>query len=109
MNRSSLVSLFVYLAIIVFATLYCSEVQTNSEKAMDINFKVANIEVTPALRVRLYDKDGNKLNLQRFVFLRSDGIQRNDVIVKEKDSEFIKVYRTDTLGNKIVYLVLKIQ
>ena len=75
---------------------------------MAINFMVKKVEITPALRAVLYDNDGNKLRLQRFVFFERHGIQPNDIVVKEAGAEFLKVYRMDSLGNKTVHLRMSI-
>lgn len=96
--------LVVFVAIVAFATVYFSISKTKLEKEMAINFKVEKIEITPALRAVLYDKSGNKLRLQRFVFFERHGIQPNDIVVKEAGAEVLKVYRIDSLGNKTVFL-----
>ncbi len=108
MKRSSIVFLFVFLTIVVFVTVYFSISRTNSEKEMAIDFTVEKIEITPALRAVLYDKDGNKLRLQRFVFFERHAIQPNDIVVKEAGAEVLKVYRMDSLGNKTVHLRMNI-
>jgi hypothetical protein len=109
MKRSSKVFLCVFLAIIVFATVYFSISRTKLERDMAIDFTVEKVEITPALRAVLYDKDRNKLRLQRFVFFERHGIQPNDIVVKEAGAEFLKVYRMDSLGNKTVHLRMKIE
>jgi hypothetical protein len=100
--------LVVFVTIVVFATVYFSISRTNLEKKMEINFKVERIEITPALRAVLYDKSGNKLRLQRFVFFERHGIQPNDIVVKEAGAEFLKVYRIDSLGKKTIHLKMNI-
>ena len=108
MKRSSTVFIVIFVSIVVFATIYFSISRTNLEKEMAIDFKVERIEITPALRAVLYDKDGNKLRLQRFVFFERHGIQPNDIVVKEAGAEVLQVYRIDRLGNKTVHLKMNI-
>lgn len=108
MKRRSIVFLVVFVAIVFFATVYFSIRRTNSEKEMAINFTVEKVEITPALRAVLYDKNGNKLRLQRFVFFERHGIQPNDIVVKEAGAEVLKVYRLDGLGKKAVHLRMNI-
>jgi hypothetical protein len=80
--------------------------QVKYEKKLAINFEVYRVETTPALRSVLYDRKGNKLRLQRFVFFERHEIKPGDIIKKEKDSEVLKVYRIDSLGNRSLYLTL---
>ena len=108
MKRSSIVFLVIFVSIVVVVTVYFSIRQTNLEKEMAINFKVERVEITPALRAVLYDKNGNKLRLQRFVFFERHGIQPNDIVVKEEGAEVLKVYRVDSLGNKSVHLTMNL-
>lgn len=108
MKRSSIVFLSVFVTIVIFAIVYSSISRTKSEKSIAIDFTVERIEKTPALRILLYDKYGNKLKLQRFVFFERHGIQRNDVIVKDAGSEVLKVYRMDSLGIKTIHLQMKL-
>ncbi len=108
MKRSSIVFLFAFVTIVVLATVYLSISRTKLEKQMAIDFTVERIEITPTLRAVLYDKSGNKLRLQRFVFFERHGIQPNDIIVKEAGAEVLKVYRIDSLGNKTVHLQMNI-
>lgn len=108
MKSTSKVFLFVFVTITVIVTVYLSISRTNSEKEMAINFRVKRVEITPALRAVLYDKDGNKLRLQRFVFFERHRIQPDDILIKEAGAEVLKVYRIDSLGNKTIYLEMKI-
>lgn len=49
--------LVTFVAIVVFATICFSISRTNLEKEMAINFTVEKVEITPALRAVLYDKN----------------------------------------------------
>lgn len=108
MKRSSIVFLAIFVTTVVIVIVFFSIRQNKLEKEMGINFQVERVEVTPALRVSLYDKNGNKLRLQRFVFFERHGIQPNDIIVKKKGSKVLEVYRVDSLGNKHIHLSMNL-
>lgn len=106
MKRSSIAFLVIFVSIAVVVAVCFYFRQTNLEKEMAINFKVERVVVTSALRAVLYDENGDKLRLQRFVFFERHGIQPNDIVVKEAGTEVLKVYRVDSLGNKRVHLTM---
>ncbi len=106
MKKKSTVFLVVFVTIVVVLTVMFSVRQVKYEKGLAINFEVDRVETTPALRSILYDKNGNKLRLQRFVLFDRHGIEPGDIIIKESDSEVLKVFRTDSLGNKDIHLIL---
>ncbi len=107
MKIKSIVILLFFISVIVL-TIFYSKKAIEYERNLEINFKVSRVEITPALRAVLYDKDGNKLRLQRFVFFERHGIQPNDIVLKEAGAEVLKVYREDSLGLKKIVLTLKI-
>lgn len=107
MKIKSIVLLLFFISVIVL-TIFYSKKAIEYERNLEINFKVSRVEITPALRAVLYDKDGNKLRLQRFVFFERHGIQPNDIVLKEAGAEVLKVYREDSLGLKKIVLTLKI-
>ena len=96
----------IFAAVVIVLTVVLSLRQVKYEKKLAINFEVYRVETTPALRSVLYDRKGNKLRLQRFVFFERHEIKPGDIIKKEKDSEVLKVYRIDSLGNRSLYLTL---
>jgi len=98
--------LVIFAAVVIVLTVVLSLRQVKYEKKLAINFEVYRVETTPALRSVLYDRKGNKLRLQRFVFFERHEIKPGDIIKKEKDSEVLKVYRIDSLGNRSLYLTL---
>ncbi|MFB9057516.1 hypothetical protein ACFFU9_12270 [Mariniflexile ostreae] len=104
MKKKSIMFLVVFVIIVTFSTIYFSIRINNLEKKMEIDFKVERVEITPAFRVVLYDKSGNKLRLQRFVFFERHGILPNDIVIKEAGSETLNVYRIDSLGNNVIHL-----
>ncbi len=107
MKIKSIVLLLFFISVIVL-TIFYSKKAIEYERNLEINFKVSRVEITPALRAVLYDKDGNKLRLQRFVFFERHGIQPNDIVLKEAGAEVLNVYREDSLGLKKIVLTLKI-
>ena len=106
MKRKSMFFLVIFAAVVIVLTVVLSLRQVKYEKKLAINFEVYRVETTPALRSVLYDRKGNKLRLQRFVFFERHEIKPGDIIKKEKDSEVLKVYRIDSLGNRSLYLTL---
>src|SRR5690349_13247002 len=56
-------------------------------------FIISKVEATPAMRLRLYDRNGNKLNTQQYVFFTREGIVAGDSIVKIPNSNFLTIYR----------------
>lgn len=106
MKRKSMLFLAIFAAVVVVLTVILSLMQVKNERKLAINFEVDRVKTTPALRSVLYDKNGNKLRLQRFVFFERHGIKPGDIIVKEKDSEVLKVYRIDSLGGRSLHLTL---
>lgn len=108
MKRASIGFLFVFFTIVILLTYYFSIKRIKLEEGMEINFVVERVELTPALRAVLYDKNNKKLRLQRFVFFERHKIQSGDYIVKEKGAKYLIVYRNDSIGNKRVYLKMYI-
>lgn len=104
MRSPSRISLLVFTVVVISLTVILSLYQKNKEKKMAINFEVDRVEITPAFRSVFYNKENDKLSLQRFVFYEYHDIKPGDVIVKKEDSNFLKVYRVDSLGNKIIFL-----
>ncbi|MCC5922081.1 MAG: hypothetical protein JJU23_15500, partial [Cyclobacteriaceae bacterium] len=93
MKRKSIVFLVFFVTIVIILTFMLSEWRIEHERNLDVNFKVAKVEITPAFRVILYDKDQNKLSLQRFVLYDYHDVKPGDLIVKEAGAEVLKVYR----------------
>ncbi|MCH8518007.1 MAG: hypothetical protein LAT68_17035 [Cyclobacteriaceae bacterium] len=108
MKRKSIVFLVFFVTIVIILTFMLSEWRIEHERNLDVNFKVAKVEITPAFRVILYDKDQNKLSLQRFVLYDYHDVKPGDLIVKEAGAEVLKVYRIDSLENKTVHLKINI-
>lgn len=98
--------LAIFITIVAILTIALSKWRIEYEKNLAINFEVERVEITPAFRAVLFDKYANKLRLQRFVLFDRHDIKPGDLIVKEKGSEVLKVYRIDSLGRKSLHLTL---
>lgn len=107
-NKPSLFLLFAVVIMVIFYIVH-SQWRIAYEIDLDINFEVTEVEITPAFRAILCDRDGNKLSLQRCVFYDYHKIKPGDVVVKQAGSEVLKVYRKDSLGNKTVYLQMDLK
>ncbi|SMD44095.1 hypothetical protein SAMN00777080_2710 [Aquiflexum balticum DSM 16537] len=106
MKRKSMFFLAIFAAVVIVLTVVLSLMQVENEKKLAINFEVDRVETTHVLRSVLYDKNGNKLRLQRFVLYDYHDVKPGDLIVKEKGSEVLKVYRIDSLGGRSLHLTL---
>lgn len=106
MKKGTVIFWVIFVISIVFLIVYSSIKQIKIERDIIINFEVYKVETTPAMRSVLFDKKGNKLRLQRFVFFKRHDIKPGDIIVKDKGSDVLKVYRTDSLGVKRVHLIM---
>lgn|SRR5690554_1271158 len=109
MMKKQMVFLIGFVMIIVVLTIIFSRNQINDEKQMEINFEVNKVETTPALRSVFYNKEGDKLDLQRFVFYDFHDIKKGDIIVKDKNSEILRVYEIDSIGNRKILYTIKMQ
>jgi|SRR5690606_39749010 hypothetical protein len=109
MKRRSIVFLAILVTIVITLTIILSKWRIEHERNLAINFEVAKVEITPAFRATLYDKNANKLSLQRFVLYDYHDVKPGDLIVKEKNSEVLKVYRIDSLGKKSLHLTLNMK
>ncbi|WP_226390527.1 hypothetical protein [Penaeicola halotolerans] len=107
MKIKSIVLLLFFISVIVL-TIFYSKKAIEYERNLEINFKVSRVEITPALRAVLYDKNNNKLDLQRVVFYRSHDVKAGDIVLKKAGSDVLRVYREDSLGLKKIVLTLKI-
>lgn len=107
-NKSTLFLLITVVIMVIFYVVH-SKWRIAYEIDLDINFEVAEVQITPAFRALLYDKHENKLSLQRCVFYQRHEIKPGDIVVKEAGSEVLKVYRKDSLGNKTVHLQMDIK
>lgn len=109
MKNKQMIFLIIFVVTIIVSTIILSMNQINKEQKMRINFEVSKIETTPALRSVFYNKIGEKLDLQRFVFYNFHDVKVGDIIVKEENSDTLKVYRLDSIGNKKIQLTIKMQ
>ena len=109
MKRSSIVFFFVFNIVVVIAPLVYTNIRNHSEKYLGIYFVVKKVEITPAFRANLYDKNGNKLRVANLVFYEFDGIQPNDVIVKDSGSTILKVFRMDSLGYSKIHFKINLE
>lgn len=106
MKNKSKVFLIISVTVVIGLTIVLSKWRIEYERNMYVDFEVAKVEITPALRVVLYDKDENKLRLQRFVFYDRHCIKPGDLIYKEVGSNILSVFRIDSLGNQGLYMNL---
>jgi len=88
----------VFLAIVVIITLICNGHYAKKELKRKINFVVARIYITPALRCHLYDKSANKLDLNTYTFYENAGLKVGDSIVKLSNFPAIFCYRKNSIG-----------
>ena len=106
MKQKTIMFLVIFVTSVALLIVSFSIKQTRVERDIVINFKVDSVQTTSALRSVLFDKNGNKLRLQRFVFFERHDIKPGDIIVKDEGSEVLKVYRIDSLGKKSVHLTM---
>ncbi len=109
MNKRAKMFLAVFIMIVIVLTITLSMWSIQNEKEMDIKFEVDRVEITPALRAIYYDKDSSKLRLQRYVFFDYHDVKPGDLIVKDKGSEVLRVYRIDSLGSKSIILTMNLK
>ena len=109
MKNKDLIFLLFFVVIIIVSTIILSINQSNKEKKIGIDFEVHKIETTPALRLVLYDKMGEKLDFQHFVFYNSHHVKVGDIIFKDENSDTLKVYTLDSVGKRRIKFIMKMK
>lgn len=73
-------------------------------KNQDIAFVVSKITSTPALRINLYDENGNELDFHNnFTLFQSTGIEIGDSISKHPNSTNLNIYRRTATGKYSIF------
>jgi hypothetical protein len=82
---------------------FCYTYYSKKEFKQKINFSIAKINITSALRCELYDKNGTELDLNSYTFFKTDSLRTNDSIVKKENSSKMLVYRKNNSGKYIIF------
>lgn len=109
MERKSKVFLAIFATVVLIFIITVTKWTVKRERDLTINFKVTRVEITPAFRAVFYDKNNNRLRLQRFVFYDYHDILPGDLIKKEKGDDFLYVYRFDSMGNNKLFLTMPLE
>lgn len=86
-----------------FAHSYYSK----KEFKQKINFLIAKIEISPALRCSLYNKNGVELSLNSYTFFENQNISVNDSIAKKENSSKLFIFRKNRDEKYEIFLELE--
>ena len=86
-----------------FAHSYYSK----KEFKQKINFLIAKIEISPALRCSFYNKNGVELSLNSYTFYENQKISVNDSIAKNENSSKLLIFRKNRNEKYDIFLELK--
>ena len=90
---------YIFLLFICFfgITIIYSYIQSRKEFRKDYNFIITKIEVTPTKLMIFYNKD-EEIFFNNFKIIYYEDVKIGDKIVKEKDSNVLRVYRKNKDG-----------
>ena len=97
----------IFLISVLSISYFAHSYYLKKEFKQKINFLIAKVEVSPALRCSFYDRKGNQLNINTYTFYEFQNIISNDSIAKNENSSKLKIYRKDKNGKYYVYLELE--
>jgi hypothetical protein len=91
----SILIVFGFIGIVLVVSTILTNVSAKKEIAMTVNFKVEKVEITPALRISLYDVHGRKFDLKSWTLFDRDRIFPGDSLAKPKNSNLLEVWRKE--------------
>lgn len=107
--KSNIFYLIIFFCIVLLCTFILNNYYSRKEFSEEIYFIVDKIEETPALRCYFYDKNGERLILNTYVFYVPSEIKRGDIITKKANSNHLIIYRYDGSGQKEVFQTINIE
>jgi hypothetical protein len=94
----------IFLICVLTISYFAHSYYSKKEFKQKINFLIAKVEVSPALRCSFYDRKGNELNMNSYTFFEFQKIKSNDSISKNENSSILKIYRRDKNGKYNIFL-----
>lgn len=103
-TKKSIVFVCIFLVTTLTVTYSFRTYYRTKYKNQHIAFVVSKITSTPALRINLYDENGNELAFHNnFTLFQSTGIEIGDSISKHPDSTNVNIYRRTANGKYSIF------